>query len=182
MNCATPIETTAEQNKTKMPLNSNTVESSTSRVEWRNQTFTGLSLPFDFHQHSPCSHSQGPSLTVCPKLPGPWTDPWVVTSKPIEAQQPRGGRKTLLRPAAANQQRSRLLVRVGRLGLLGQTADWEVVNHLLDLLHVVLEAVVALPQGVVFQVEQAEARVQLVDEVGDSQWAIVVSRRDAVHR
>lgn len=84
--------------------------------------------------------------------------------------------------AAANRQRRPLLVRAGRLGLLGQPADREVVNHLLDLLDVVLEAVVALPQGVVLQVEQAEARVQLVDEVGDSQGPGVVSRRDAVHR
>lgn len=95
--------------------------------------------------------------------------------------QPWRGRSPALSPTA-NQQRRLLLVRGGRLGLLGQPADREVVNHLLDLLHVVLEAVVALPQGVVLQVEQAEARVQLVDEVGDSERAGVVSCRHAVHR
>ena len=53
----------------------------------------------------------------------------------------------------------------GVIGLLGQAADGQVVHHLLNLLHVVLEAVVALAQRVVLQVQQAEARVQLVDEV-----------------
>lgn len=74
------------------------------------------------------------------------------------------------------------LLVAGSLGLLGQAADRQVVHHLFDLLHVVLEAVVALPQRVVLQVEQAEARVQLVDEVGDAERSGVVSCCDAVHR
>lgn len=69
-----------------------------------------------------------------------------------------------------------------RLRLLGQPADGQVVDHLLDLLHVVLEAVVALAQGVVLQVEQAESRVQLVDEVRDADGTVVISRRHAVYR
>lgn len=36
------------------------------------------------------------------------------------------------------------------LCFFGQAADGQVVHHLLDLLHVVLEAVVAFPQRVVF--------------------------------
>lgn len=36
------------------------------------------------------------------------------------------------------------------LCVFGQAADGQVVHHLLDLLHVVLEAVVAFPQRVVF--------------------------------
>jgi len=70
----------------------------------------------------------------------------------------------------------------GGLWLLGQAADGQVVYHLLDLLHVVLEAVVALVQRVVLQVEQAEAQVQLVDDGGDAQGAAVVARRHAVDR
>lgn len=163
MDCDTPTETTAEQNETrmntKMPLNSNTVKPSTSR----SKEGTKLSTLNPFHRHSPCSHSQGLSLTVCPKAA-------------------RALDRFLGFHFRANRRRRGLLVRVGRLGLLGQAADWEVVNHLLDLLHVVLEAVVALPQGVVLQVQEAEARVQLVDEVGDSQRASVVPRCDAVHR
>lgn len=81
----------------------------------------------------------------------------------------------------ANHRHGFLLVTAG-LGLLGQPADRQVVNYLLDLLHVVLEAVVALPQRVVLQVEQAEARVQLVDEVGDADWPAVIPGCDAVHR
>lgn len=121
-----------------------------------------VSLPPSFHQtsihfkHTSCKHSQDHSLTVCPQLPGPRTDPWVLTSRRMKVQQPWRGRSPALSPTA-NQQRRPLLVRGGRLGLLGQPANREVINHLLDLLHVVLEAVVALPQGVVLQVEQAEA-------------------------
>lgn len=74
-----------------------------------------------------------------------------------------------------------LLVSRG-LWLLGQAADGQVIHHLLDLLHVVLEAVVALAQRVVLQVEQAEAGVQVVDEVGDAQGTTIVACRHAVHR
>lgn len=80
----------------------------------------------------------------------------------------------------ANYQLRGLLVQA-RLGLLRQPANGKVINHLLDLLHVILEAIIALPQGVVLQVEQAETRVQLVDEVGDADWPVVVPRCYAVY-
>ena len=70
----------------------------------------------------------------------------------------------------------------GAVQLLGKAADGQVVHHLLDLLHVVLEAVVALAQRVVLQVQQAEAGVELVDEVGDAQRPAVVARGHAVDR
>lgn len=73
-----------------------------------------------------------------------------------------------------------LLVTSGLL-LLGQASNGQVVDHLFNLFHVILEAIIALAQRVVLQIEQAETRVQLVDEVGDTQWAPVVSRCDAVH-
>lgn len=68
-----------------------------------------------------------------------------------------------------------------RFGLLGQAADRQVVDHLLDLLHVVFKTVVPLSKGVVLQVEQTEAGVQLVDEVGDAKRSVVVSSCDAVY-
>ena len=35
-------------------------------------------------------------------------------------------------------------------------------DHLLHFLHIVLQALVALPQGIIFEVEEAEAGIQLV--------------------
>ena len=75
-----------------------------------------------------------------------------------------------------------LLLRTGRRRLLVEASDGEVVDHLLHFLHVVLQAVVALPQGVVFEVEEAEAGIQLVDEGGDVQGPGVVSGGHAVDR
>lgn len=75
-----------------------------------------------------------------------------------------------------------LLLHTGRRRLLVEAADGEVVDHLLHFLHVVLQAVVALPQGVVFEVEEAEAGIQLVDEGGDVQGPGVVSGGHAVDR
>lgn len=111
----------------------------------------------DTHAHT---HS------VCPQLLGPQVDPWVLHSRLGKVQQPWRGPRLPPSPTA-NQHHQALLVQA-RLGLLGQAADGQIVNHLLNLLHVVLEAVVAFPQRVVLQVEQTEARVQLVDEVGDA--------------
>lgn len=118
--------------------------------------------------------------TVCPQLSGPQVHPWVLRPRWGKVQQPCRGPSPPPSPTANHHIRA-LLVPAG-LGLLGQAADGQVVNHLLDFLHVVLEAVVALPQGVVLQVEQAEAGVQLVDEVGDAQRSGVVSCCDAVYR
>lgn len=92
---------------------------------------------------------------VCPQLLGPLVDPWVLTFRWCKVQQLWRSPSPPPSPTASHNLRA-LLIQAG-LGLLGQPADGQVVNHLLDLLHVVLQAIVALPQRVVLQVEQAEA-------------------------
>ena len=77
---------------------------------------------------------------------------------------------------------SPLLLHAGCCRLLVETPDGEVVDYLLHFLHVILQAIVALPQGIVFEVEEAEAGVQLVDEGGDVQGPGVVSGSHAVDR
>ena len=75
---------------------------------------------------------------------------------------------------------SPLLLHAGCCRLLVETPDGEVVDYLLHFLHVILQAIVALPQGIVFEVEEAEAGIQLVDEGGDVQGPGVVSGGHAV--
>lgn len=75
-----------------------------------------------------------------------------------------------------------LLLRAGRHRLLVEASDGEIIDHLLHLLHIILEAVVALPQGVIFEVEKAEAGIQLIDEGGDVQGPRVISCSHAVDR
>ena len=66
--------------------------------------------------------------------------------------------------------------------LLGlQAADREVVHHLLHLLQIVLEAVEALPQVVVLQVEQSESGAKLAEELGHTERPQVVPGSHAVH-
>jgi len=96
-------------------------------------------------------------------LLGPQADPWVLPSrwgKVSNLQQPcRGpspGKPPPHPPSPMASHLLRALLIPASLGILGQAADGQVVHHLLDLLHVVLEAVIALPQRVVLQVEQAE--------------------------
>ncbi|XP_023610728.1 leukocyte surface antigen CD47-like [Myotis lucifugus] len=61
-------------------------------------------------------------------------------------------------------------------------SDGEIIDYLLHSLHVVLQAMVALPQGVVFQVEEAEPGIQLIDEGGDVKGPGVVSSSHTVDR
>ena len=77
---------------------------------------------------------------------------------------------------------SPLLLHAGCCRLLVETPDGEVVDYLLHFLHVILQAIVALPQGIVFEVEEAEAGIQLVDEGGDVQGPGVVSGGHTVDR
>ena len=70
---------------------------------------------------------------------------------------------------------------ISALFLGQQTADAEIVDDLLDLLHVVLERVELLAQVVVLQVEEAEAGEEVVEEGGDGQGALVVAVGHAVH-
>lgn len=66
--------------------------------------------------------------------------------------------------------------------LLIEAPDGEIIDHLLHFLHIILQAVIALPQGVVFQVEKAEPGIQLVDEGGDVKGPGVVSSSHTVDR
>ena len=43
-----------------------------------------------------------------------------------------------------------------------EATEGEIIDHLLHSLHILLQAVVALPQGIVFEAEEAEAGVQRV--------------------
>jgi hypothetical protein len=51
--------------------------------------------------------------------------------------------------------------------LLGrrELAYGDIIHDLFDPLHVVLDRVVTLPQKVVFQIQEAEARIELVNEL-----------------
>lgn len=57
----------------------------------------------------------------------------------------------------ASRREKLLFFTTSRRCLLIKAADGKVIDHLLYFLHIVLQAVVALPQGVVLQVEKAEA-------------------------
>lgn len=61
-----------------------------------------------------------------------------------------------------------------------EAAYGQVVHHLLDLLHVVLERVEALPQRVVLEIQQPEAGAHLADEPGDLDGAPVVAAGDGI--
>lgn len=43
-----------------------------------------------------------------------------------------------------------------------EATEGEIIDHLLHFLHILLQAVVALPRGIVFEAEEAEAGIQLV--------------------
>jgi len=59
--------------------------------------------------------------------------------------------------------------------VLGEPSDGQIVNDLLDLLHVILEGVELLPQHVVLQIEKAKPRVDVVHELGNPLGTIVVA-------
>jgi hypothetical protein len=67
--------------------------------------------------------------------------------------------------------------------LLGQQASQaEVIDHVLDLLDLVLHTVTALAQRVVLQVQNLEASVHFLNELGNLHRAPVISQSDRVSR
>lgn len=58
--------------------------------------------------------------------------------------------------------------------------EGEVVHNVLDLLHVVLDAITSTPQRVVLQVQDLEARVYVFDELADLQRPLIVAQGDRV--
>lgn len=84
------------------------------------------------------------------------------------------------RAQQGQRQESLLFLYTSRCRLLIEAPDGEIVDHLLYFLHVILQAVVALPQGVIFQVEKAETGIQLIDEGGDVKGPGVVSSSHTV--
>ena len=75
---------------------------------------------------------------------------------------------------------------IGRCGIDAvfrpESADRDVVDDLFDLLEVVFEAVEALPQRVVLQVQQAKTGVDVRHELSDAYRAAVIARRDRIDR
>ena len=66
--------------------------------------------------------------------------------------------------------------------LLGvQLSDANVVNNFFHFLDVVLETVKSLSQGVVFEVEKAEAGVKVHQERVELQRSVEITQNDAVH-
>jgi hypothetical protein len=68
----------------------------------------------------------------------------------------------------------------GRLILGQQASQAEVVHHVLDFLDAVLDAVAALAQTVVLEVQDLEAGKDVFDELGDLRWPAVVAEGDGV--
>jgi hypothetical protein len=75
-----------------------------------------------------------------------------------------------------------LFFTTSRCCLLIEASDGKVIDHLLYFLHIVLQAVVALPQGVIFQIEKTKTRIQLIDESRNVKGPRVVSSSDTVDR
>lgn len=63
-----------------------------------------------------------------------------------------------------------------------QIPQRQVIHHVLDVLDAVLEAVAPAAQDVVLEVEDLEAGEDVLDELVDEQWALVVAERDGVAR
>lgn len=80
----------------------------------------------------------------------------------------------------ARHRESLLFLHTSCCRLLIEAPDGEIIDHFLYFLHIVLQAIIALPQRVVFQVEKAETRIQLIDEGGDMKGPGVVSSSHTV--
>jgi len=69
------------------------------------------------------------------------------------------------------------------LGVRGrQLSNGHVIDHLLNLLHVVLDCIEALPQVVVLEVEQLKRGIELRHKLGDLQRLVKLPSSHAVHR
>jgi hypothetical protein len=61
-----------------------------------------------------------------------------------------------------------------------QVPQRQVIHDILDVLDPVLQPVAAAAQAVVLEVEDLEARMQVLDELVDEQRSLVVAERDSV--
>lgn len=52
----------------------------------------------------------------------------------------------------------------------------EVVDHVLNLLHVILDAIASPPKRVVFQIEDLESRMKILNEAANFQWPLIISK------
>lgn len=63
-----------------------------------------------------------------------------------------------------------------------QAPQGQIVNHILDLLDLIFNAITPPPQRVILEVQQLEAGKQVLDELADSKRACEVAQRDRVGR
>jgi hypothetical protein len=78
-----------------------------------------------------------------------------------------------VKPATAINQSTNLLLRQ-------QTSQAEIVDHILDLLDLVLDTIAPLPQRIVLQVQDLESSVHILDELGNLHRPPVVAESDRV--
>ena len=67
--------------------------------------------------------------------------------------------------------RSKLLL----LLLPHQPPQTKIIHHILDILDAILDAIAALAQDIVLEVQNLESGVHVFDELADLQWAAVVA-------
>lgn len=61
-----------------------------------------------------------------------------------------------------------------------EAAYADVIDNLFDLFHIVFKSIKTFAQTIVFQIEQTKARVQITNEMGDIQGALVVAHCDGI--
>ena len=65
-------------------------------------------------------------------------------------------------------------------GLWHKAPQAQIIDHLLDLLDLVLDTITSPPQAIVFQVQNLEAGVQLIHKLADLEWSCEVTESDTV--
>ncbi len=66
---------------------------------------------------------------------------------------------------------SRLYLPIGH-----KVSQRQVVDHILNLLHIILNAIASPPKRVIFQIENLEAGVEILDEPADLQWPLIIAK------
>lgn len=61
-----------------------------------------------------------------------------------------------------------------------QATKAQIVHHILDFLHLVLDDITALAQDVVLQVQNLEASMDVLDEPTDLMRAVVITQSDGI--
>jgi hypothetical protein len=61
-----------------------------------------------------------------------------------------------------------------------QASQTQIIHHILYILDPVLDAITALPQNIVLEVEDLEAGMHVFDELADLQWTPIVTQSHAV--